>query len=53
MLSIDIASGAVLEGLKWRPLSGVGQAVFSIPGAKPGEEVRRNEEEEEELGRPN
>ena len=36
VLSNDTASVAVLEGLKWRPFSGVGQAVFSLPGAKPG-----------------
>jgi hypothetical protein len=35
VLSIDTASVAVLEGLKWRPFSGVAQAVFSHPGAKP------------------
>ena len=52
VLSIDTASVAVLEGLKWRHFSGVGQAVFLVPGAKPGgKEVGRKEEEEEELGK--
>ena len=36
VLGIHAASVAVLEGLKWRPFSGVGQAVFSLPGTKPG-----------------
>ena len=40
VLSIDTASVAVLEGLKWRPFSGVGQAV-SLPGAKPGGRSRK------------
>jgi hypothetical protein len=35
VLSIDAASATVLEGLRWRPFSGVGQAVFSLLGAKP------------------
>ena len=35
VLRIDIASVALLEGLKWRPFSGVGQAVFSLLDAKP------------------
>jgi hypothetical protein len=35
VLSIDTASVAVLERLKWRPFSGVAQAVFSLLGAKP------------------
>ena len=35
VLSIDNTSAAVLEGLQWRPFSGVGQAVFSLLGAKP------------------
>ena len=39
-LSIDTASITVLEGLRWRPFSGVGRAVFSLLGAKPeGEEI--------------
>jgi len=35
VLSIDAASATVLEGLRWRPFGGVGQAVFSLLGAKP------------------
>ena len=35
LLSNDAASVKVLEGLKWRPFSGVGQATFSLPGVKP------------------
>ena len=35
VLSIDAASVAVLEGLRWRPFSGVGQAIFFLLGAKP------------------
>jgi hypothetical protein len=35
VLSIDSASISVLEGLKWRPFSGVGQAIFSLLGVKP------------------
>jgi len=35
VLSIDTASIPVLEGLHWRPFSGVGQAVFSLLGTKP------------------
>jgi hypothetical protein len=34
VLSIDTASLTVLEGLCWRPFSGVGQAVISLLGAK-------------------
>ena len=34
VLSIDTPSVAVLEGLRWRPFSGVGQAVFSLLGVK-------------------
>jgi hypothetical protein len=34
VLSIDTASVAVLEKLKWKPFRGVAQAVFSLPGAK-------------------
>ena len=41
VLSIDTASVTVLEGLKWRPFSGVGQAVFSLPGAKQGGRSRK------------
>jgi hypothetical protein len=49
VLSINSASITVLEGLRWRPFSGVGQAVFFPSGLKArGEEIRRNEEEEEE-----
>jgi len=35
MLSIDAASVKVLEGLKRRPFSGMGQATFSLLGVKP------------------
>jgi hypothetical protein len=35
VLSIDAASITVLEGLGWRPFSGVGQAIFSLLGIKP------------------
>jgi hypothetical protein len=35
VLSIDSASVTTLEGLKWRPFSGVGQAIFSLLGTKP------------------
>jgi hypothetical protein len=35
VLSIDTASITVLEGLRWRPFSGVGQATFTLLGAKP------------------
>ena len=35
VLSIDTTSVTVLEGLRWRPFSRVGQAVFSLLGAKP------------------
>jgi hypothetical protein len=34
VLNIDSQSVTTLEGLKWRPLSGVGQAVFSLLGQK-------------------
>ena len=37
VLSIDSQSVATLEELKWRPFSGVGQAVFSLLGVKPEE----------------
>ena len=36
VLSVDAASVTVLEGLRWRSFSGVGQAVFSLLGAKLG-----------------
>jgi hypothetical protein len=39
VLSMDSQSVITLEGLKWGPFSGVGQAVFSLLGVKP--EVRR------------
>ena len=35
VLCIDAASVKVLEGLKWRPFSGMGQATFSLLGVKP------------------
>jgi hypothetical protein len=35
VLNIDTTSVTVLEGLRWRPFSGVGQAVFSLLGVKP------------------
>ena len=35
VLSIDAASVTVLEKLRWRPFSGVGQATISLLGAKP------------------
>jgi hypothetical protein len=35
VLSIDTAFITVLEGLQWRPFSGVGQATFTLLGAKP------------------
>jgi hypothetical protein len=35
VLSIDSASVTTLEGLKWRPFSGIGQAIFSLLGTKP------------------
>jgi hypothetical protein len=35
VLSIDTASITVLEGLQWRPFSGVGQATFTLLGVKP------------------
>jgi hypothetical protein len=35
VLSIDTASVTIPEGLKWRPFSGVGQAIFSLLGTKP------------------
>jgi len=30
VLNIDTSTVAVLEGLRWRPFGGVGQAVFSL-----------------------
>jgi hypothetical protein len=41
VLSIDTTSVTVLEGLCWRPFSGVGQAVFSLLGVKSGGRLRR------------
>jgi hypothetical protein len=35
VLRIDTASITVLEGLRWRPFSGVGQATFTLLGTKP------------------
>jgi len=35
VLSIDSASIAMLEELKWRPFSRVGHAIFSLLGVKP------------------
>jgi len=35
VFSIDITFAAALEGMGWRPLSGVGQAIFSLLGVKP------------------
>jgi len=35
VLSIDAASVSVLEKLRWRPYSSVGQATFSLLGTKP------------------
>jgi hypothetical protein len=35
VLGIDTVSITVLEGLGWRPFSGVGQAIFSLLGSKP------------------
>jgi hypothetical protein len=47
VLSIDTASITVLEGLQWRPFSGVGQATFTLLGAKPeGREKWETEEGE-------
>ena len=34
VLSIDSQSLKLLEGVKWRPFSGIRQAVFSLLGAK-------------------
>jgi hypothetical protein len=35
VLSIEAASVTILEGLKWRPFSSVGQAIFFLLGTKP------------------
>jgi hypothetical protein len=35
VLSVESQSVTTLEGLKWRPFSGVWQAVFSLLGIKP------------------
>jgi hypothetical protein len=45
VLSIDSASVNILEGLKWMPFSGVGQAIFSL--LRESEKHRREGEEEE------
>ena len=37
VLNVDSASVTVLEGLRWRPFSCVGQAVYSLLGPKPEE----------------
>jgi hypothetical protein len=42
VLSVDAASVTTLEGLNWRPFSGVSQAFFSLLSPKP--EGRRHEE---------
>ena len=47
VLSIDTASVTALEGLRWRPFSGVGQATFSLLGVKL-EGKKQGEEEEAE-----
>jgi len=39
VLSIDAASISVLEKLRWRPYSSVGQATFSLLGIKPEGEI--------------
>jgi hypothetical protein len=41
----------MLEGLRWRLFSGVGQAVFSLPGAKP--EGKKQEAKRRRRRRPN
>jgi hypothetical protein len=41
VLSIDAASVTVLERLRWRPFIGVGQATFSLLGAKSEERNKR------------
>jgi hypothetical protein len=53
VLRIDTASVTVLEGLRWRPFSGVGQAVFSLLGAKPEGRNRKQEGEVRRKRRPN
>jgi hypothetical protein len=35
VLNINTASIAMLEGLRWRPFSGVREATFSLLGTKP------------------
>jgi hypothetical protein len=35
VLSIDSVLVTILEGLRWRPFSGVGQAIFSLLGTTP------------------
>jgi hypothetical protein len=45
VLSIDAASVTVLEGLNWRPFSGVRQAVSSLLGPKAEGRSRKKEEE--------
>ena len=35
VLSIDVESVSVLQKQRWRPYSGVGQATYSLLGAKP------------------
>jgi hypothetical protein len=47
VLSTDAASATVLEGFRWRPFSGVGQAVLSSRRQAGREEVRRTMEEVE------
>jgi hypothetical protein len=37
VLGIDSTSITALERLEWRSFSGVGQAIFSLPGVKPEE----------------
>jgi hypothetical protein len=51
VLSIDSASVTTLEGMNWRPFSGVGEATFTILGGQTRREERdsrRGMEEEEE-----
>ena len=42
VLSVDTAPEKVLEGLKWRPFRGVGQATFSLLGVKPEGKKQEN-----------
>jgi hypothetical protein len=49
VLCIDSFSVAALEGTRWRPFSGVGQAKFSFLGVKP--EARKAGREEEDQSR--